>query len=50
MFMRLFFSLLLLWLSSSVNAQPLEACIRIADKTKLATERFLAKLFRIGIM
>jgi len=45
MFMRLFFSLLLLWLLSSANAQPLEACIRISDKTKLATERFFGKEF-----
>jgi len=45
MFMRLFFSLLLLWLSFSVNAQPLEACIRIVDKTKLATAKFFASDF-----
>jgi hypothetical protein len=40
MFMRLFFSLLLLWHSFSANAKPLEACLRIADKTKLATAKF----------
>ncbi len=45
MFMRLFFSLLLLLLSSLVNARPLETCIRIADKTKYATERFFGKDF-----
>jgi hypothetical protein len=28
-----------------VNAQPLEACIRIADKTRLATERVLGSDF-----
>lgn len=45
MFMRLFFSLLLLWLSFSADAKPLEACIRIVDKTKLATEKFLGSDF-----
>jgi len=43
MFMRLFFSLLLLWHLSLAN--PLETCIRIADKTKLATARYFASDF-----
>jgi len=43
MFMLLFYSLLLLFHLSLAN--PLVACIKIADKTKLATQRFFGSDF-----